>query len=179
MADEPISVLPPAISVNINDLLLISQATGNPSAPWVSKRVTINQVAGLSTLTTATAIEFIIKSNPGYAINTGLAGYLVAPFGGNILSATLLANITGSLTVNIWRCSNSQFDAGITHPVAADTICGGSPPAIVSGVIYNSPNVNGWNTAFSPGDVFAFNVDSASGSISQATLSLNVTKSTA
>ena len=177
MSGETISSLPQAITINgLTDYTIISQATGNPSAPYVSKKANALQFASINPTATVTAIEFIVAANLGYTLNTGLAGYLVAPYSGTIQSATMLANITGSIAVNIWKCSAAQFDAGATHPVAADTICGAAPPTITSGVKYNSTTLPGWTTNFVSGDVFAFNVDSTSGIISQVTLSISVLK---
>ena len=178
MANETISQLPPAIAISKNDLLEISQYTGAPGTGYVSKRISPVLIAGISPVATATAIEFVASGNTGYTLNTGLAGYLVAPYGGTINGATLLANRVGSIVVNIWKCTAAQFDAGVTHPVAGDTICGGSPPTITAGVKYFSTALPGWNIIFNGGDVLAFNVDSTSGAISQITLSLSVTKTT-
>ena len=178
MANETISQLPTAITISGNDLLEISQYTGAPGTGYTSKKISPLLLAGIVPTATVTAIEFIAMGNPGYTLNTGLAGYLVAPYGGTINAATLLANTTGSIVVNIWKCTNAQFDAGLTHPVAGDTICGTAPPTITAGVKYYSTALPGWHTVFNGGDVFAFNVDSTSGSIAQITLSLSVTKTT-
>jgi hypothetical protein len=179
VANETISQLP--LSININgtkDLLEISRYTGAPGTGYTSMKIPPALIAGLSPITTATAIEFIIGASPGYTLNTGLAGYLTAPYGGTINSASMVASDTGSITVDIWLCTYLQFDAGVTHPVAGDSICGGNPPAITSGVKYTNASLLGWTTAFSAGNVFAFNVSSTSHTISQVTLTLNVTKTT-
>ena len=178
MSGETISSLPQAVGINgLTDFTVVSQATGNPSAPYVSRKATALLLAGLSPIATATAIEFIVKGSPGHVLGTGLAGYLVAPYGGVINGYAMLADASGSIAVDIWRCSYAQFDAGVTHPVLADSICGGNLPAIVSDVKVQGA-ATGWITAFSPNDVLAYNVYSTSGTISQLTLSLNVTKTT-
>ena len=180
MSGETISSLPQAVSINgLTDFTVVSQATGNPSAPYVSRKATALLLAAINPVSTATAIEFILSSNPGYTLKPGLAGYLVAPYGGILTGVTLLANVTGSIVVNIWKCTAGQFDAGVTHPVPADTICGTFPPTITSGVKYNDTTLSGWTTTFIGGDVLALNVDSTSGSISQVTLSLSVLKTSA
>lgn len=180
MPGESISQIPQqALTVDgLRDVLEISQYTGNPSALYVTRKINPLLLAGLAATTTATAIEFIVKSNPGYQITTGLAGYLVAPYGGIINGYAMLANTAGSISIDIWRCSYAQFDAGITHPAAGDSICGGQPPAIVSGVKAANNVPSGWTVNFNAGDVFAYDVLSTSGSMFQVTLSLNVTKTT-
>jgi hypothetical protein len=178
VANETISQLPTAITISGNDILEISQYTGAPGTGYTSKKISPLLLAGIAPVATITAVEFIAAGNTGYRLNTGLAGYLVAPYGGLIRSVTLLADTTGTIVINIWKCSNAQFDAGITHPVAGDTICGSTPPTITSGVKSLNTSLAGWTTAFSGGDVFAFYVDSTSGTISQITLSISVTKTT-
>jgi hypothetical protein len=178
MANETISQLPPAIAISGNDLLEISQYTGAPGTGYTSKKISPILIAGVSPVATATAIEFVATGNVGYTLNTGVAGYLVAPYGGTISAVTLLANTIGSIAISIWKCTNQQFDAGVTHPVAGDTICSAAPPTITVGVKYHDTSLPGWTTVFNGGDVFAFNVDSTSGTIAQITLSLNVTKTT-
>ena len=179
MANETISQLPLAIGIDgANDLLEISQYTGAPGTGYTSKRISPALIAGVSPVATATAIETVIGANPGYTLNTGLAGYLTAPYGGIINSASMIANVTGSVVVDIWMCPYAVFDAGVTHPVVADSITGSTPPTITSGVKYLSTNLSGWTTAFAAGNVLAFNVKSTSGTISKVTLTLNVTKTT-
>jgi len=156
-----------------NDYLAIDHSNGDGT--FTTKRVVPNLIAGLSPTQTLTAIEFIMGVN-GYHILTGLAGYLVSPYTGIINSVTILANISGNISVDIWKCANSAFDAGITHPVSSDSICGGNIPALIGSAIYNNALLSGWNRAFNAGDVFAFNVNSTAGIISQLTLSMSVTK---
>ena len=176
MSKTEINQLPLAITVSgSNDYLAIDHSNGDGT--FTTKRVVPITIAGLAPVQTGTAIEFIVKGSPGHVLGTGLAGYLVAPYGGIINGYAMLADASGSIAVDIWRCSYAQFDAGVTHPVLADSICGGNLPAIVSDVKVQGA-ATGWITAFSPNDVLAYNVYSTSGTISQLTLSLNVTKTT-
>ena len=175
MAKTEINQLPLATAVSAqNDFVAVDHSNGDGT--YTTKKAVLSQVAGLSPVQTATSLEIVLKANVGYNLNTGLAGYMIAPYGGVINGATLVSNTSGSVVIDIWKCNSSQFDASVTHPVAADSICGSSKPTLTSSVIHKDSTLSGWTTAFTGGDIFAFHVDSTSGSIAQITLSLNVTK---
>ena len=175
MAKTEINQLPLGISVSgANDFIAVDHANGDGT--YTTKKVAPSLVAALSPTATLTAIEFIAKANTGYPLNTGLQGYLVAPYSGVINSATLLADHAGTAVLDIWKCNAVTFDAGVTHPVAGDSICAGTPPALVNAAISNNATLASWTTAFNAGDVLAFNVNSTDRKIKALTLSLSVTK---
>jgi len=112
----------------------------------------------------------------GSAITTGLKGYLgPMPFGGTITEATMIVDQTGSIVIEIWKCTYSDFDAGSTHPVSGDKITASAPPTISTGTKSQDSTLTGWTTAFSAGDIFAFNVNSVTDA-ERVTLTLNFTK---
>jgi hypothetical protein len=116
-----------------------------------------------------------VMNGAGVAITTGVKGYIFIDFNCTIQQATLLADQTGSIVVDIWECSYAQFDAGSTHPVAGDKITGSTPPTISSGVKSQDSTLSGWNTTISASSVLAFVVNSAT-TIQQVTLALKVVK---
>jgi hypothetical protein len=120
------------------------------------------------------SIEFVM-SGSGIAIPTGLQGWLQVPFPGTIQSVTLLADQTGSITVDIWKCSFSQYAPG-THPVVADSICAGDVPAISSASKSTDASLVGWTTTINSGDILAFNVKVAAVNITQCLVSLKILK---
>lgn len=120
------------------------------------------------------AIEVVIDGG-GSAITTGLKGYLNLPIAGTITEAKLLADQSGSIVVDVWKCTYAQFDAGATHPVSGDKITASAPPTISSATKSEDTTLTGWTTSFSAGDILAFNVNSAT-SITRVTLSLKYTK---
>ena len=95
-------------------------------------------------------------------ITVGLKGYVEVPFTGVLTQVDLVADRIGSIVINLWKCTYAQFDAGATHPVAADKITATTPPTIASGVKSTDSTLNLWNTTLTAGDVLAFNVDSVS-----------------
>jgi hypothetical protein len=120
-------------------------------------------------------MEFVIDGN-GAAITTGLKGYLTVDFAGTIQQATLLADVSGSIVVNLWKCTYAQFDASSTHPVVGDKITSSAPPTITTATKSQDNGLVGWTTSFSAGDIFAFNVDSCT-TITRVTLALKVLRS--
>lgn len=131
-----------------------------------------NGVSGGPTSTTG-VIEVVIDGGAA-TITTGLKGYVSMAIAGTITEAKLIGDRSGSIVVNVWKCTYAQFDASSTHPVAGDKITASAPPTISSATKSSDATLTGWTTAFSAGDIFAFNVDSVT-SIQRATLALKYT----
>lgn len=118
----------------------------------------------------------VVIDGGGSEITTGLKGYLgPVPFDGTITQNTLLADQSGSVVVDVWKCTYSQFDAGSTHPVSGDKITASAPPTISTATKSQDSTLTGWTTAFAAGDIFAFSVTSVT-DIQRVTLSLKYTK---
>lgn len=117
----------------------------------------------------------VVIDGGGSVITTGVKGYLAVPFDGTITQATQLADQSGSIVVNVWKCTYAQFDAGSTHPLVGDKITASAPPTISTATKSQDSTLTGWTTTFAAGDVFAFNVDSVT-TIQRVTLSLKFTK---
>ena len=170
MANVPITSLPVAISLGATtDYLEVSKFIGAPGATYQSVRATPQTVASAMARSLVSGLEFII-SNLGFVLITGVQPYLTVPYAATITGATMVSAPTGSITVDVWRCSYTQFDGGITHPVVADSITGGNPLIISSGTKVTS-NLGGWNTSLNQGDVLAFNISSVA-SATEATITL-------
>jgi hypothetical protein len=123
----------------------LTGTTGNtgPTGP--------NQVSGL---------QFVIDGG-GQAIGTGIKGYLQVDFACTITQGTLLADQTGSIVVDIFRCVYSAF-APPTHPASGDKITGTNPLTIASALKQQDATLSGWTLSLAKGDILAFNVNSAS-----------------
>jgi hypothetical protein len=116
------------------------------------------------------SVTYVIDGG-GAAITTGLKGYLEVPFDCTIIASTLLADQTGSIVVNVWKCSESSFPPDATGKITAS-----APPTLTAAVKAQDTTLTGWTTSVSAGDILAFNVDSAA-TIQRVTLSLKVQKS--
>jgi hypothetical protein len=78
-----------------------------------------------------------------------------------IYGVILEGDTTGSATVDLRKCTYTQYDAGATHPVSGDSICGGSP-ATVSSATKSKPSISGWTTTLSTDDYVVAYVSSVS-----------------
>jgi hypothetical protein len=111
----------------------------------------------------------------GLPIVAGMKGYVEVPFSCVLAGVDLIADRSGSIVVNLWKCSYAQFDAGATHPVVADKMTASTPPTITSSTKSTDGTLAGWTTVIAAGDIVAFNVDSAT-TIQRVTVTLKYTR---
>lgn len=114
-------------------------------------------------------IIFIIDGG-GSAITTGEKGHLRIPFKCEIQRATLLADRSGSIVVNIWKDTYANFP-----PTVADKITSSAPPTISGAVKSEDATLTNWTKTIDTDDILAFNVDSAA-TIERIVLALKIKK---
>jgi hypothetical protein len=114
-------------------------------------------------------ITYVIDGG-GSVLSTGVAGDLEIPFGCTITAATLLADQTGSVVVDIWADAYANYP-----PTIADSIVASAPPTISSGVKSQDTTLTGWTTSLAANSTLRFNVNSVS-AITRLTVALAVTK---
>jgi hypothetical protein len=114
------------------------------------------------------AATVLVIDGGGAAITTGIKSDIHFPFDGTIQEWTMLADTTGSATIDIWKAPYSAYP-----PTAANTITGSAKPIISSANKAQSSTLTGWTTSISTNDVLRLNVDSAS-TITRLTLSLKI-----
>lgn len=175
MANVPITSLPLAVAVDGTPYMEIAVNTAAPgsTAVWVSKRCTTQQVAQLFSNNLPCAIEYVLDDG-GVTITAGNKGFLRMPFAGTITSASLIGDQSGSVEVDIWKCSYADFDPP-SVPTSANSICGGNYPTITAGVKYEDSTLNGWTFTFDEGDVFTYVVNSCSG-FTRLTISIEASR---
>lgn len=105
-------------------------------------------------------LTFVIDGG-GAALTTGVKGDLVIPFDCWIEEVRLLADASGSVVVDLFRCTYEQYDAGSTHPVSGDKITAATPPTLASQVKSRDYYLQGWSRMLNLGDILRFNVNSA------------------
>lgn len=113
------------------------------------------------------SITFVIDGG-GAVITTGVKGYLEIPFACTIIAATLLADQSGSIVVDIWKDTYANYP-----PTDADSITSATPPTISSATKSQDTTLSSWTTSITAGDILGFNVDSAT-TVTRVTLSLKV-----
>lgn len=89
------------------------------------------------------------------ALTAGLKAYLRVPFACTILSWELVAGTSGSITIDIWKDTYTNFP-----PTLADTITASAKPMLSGQQKANSSTLTGWTINIAEGDYLAFNIDS-------------------
>lgn len=117
----------------------------------------------------SSSITYVIDGG-GVVLSTGIQGDLTIPFACTINEWTLLADVSGSMVLDIWKDTYANYP-----PTVADTITGSAKPTITTSTKGQSSTLTGWTTSIAAGDILRFNIDSVT-SLSQVTLSLKVTR---
>jgi hypothetical protein len=113
------------------------------------------------------AFEFVIDDG-GSAITTGVKFDLEIPFAGTIASWTLLADVSGSIVVDLWKDTYANYP-----PTDADSITASAPPTLSAATKSEDATLTGWTRALNKGDILRWNVDSAT-TVTRATVQLSV-----
>lgn len=168
MSNIPILNLPVAVSLD-----------GSEYAPVVQGNVTRRVTTGLiSRIGIAAAIpasmQWVIDAQ-GASIPAANWGTLTVPFNATISSVTMEANQSGSVIVDIWKCTYGEYDPP-TVPTVAYTITGSTPPTISGASKSVDTALVNWDTDLAEGDILTFVVPSTATNISRVTLSLNLVR---
>lgn len=115
------------------------------------------------------AVNFVIDGG-GATITTGVKGFIEMPFACTITRATLLADQTGSIVVDVWKDTYANYP-----PTNADSICASAKPTLSSAQKSQDSTLTGWTTSVNAGDILGFNVDSIT-TCQRVTLSLKYTR---
>jgi len=102
----------------------------------------------------------------GAVITPGVKAYLSLPVAGTWKKWRLLADVSGSIVIDVRRDTYANYP-----PTGADSIAASAKPTLSAAVTNEDATLTGWTTAFSAGDVVGFNVDSAS-TVTQVTLTV-------
>jgi hypothetical protein len=126
-------------------------------------------VSDLDTAARTVAIVFVIDGG-GSAITTGIKGDLTVPFDCTIVGATLLADQSGSIAIDVWKDIFASYP-----PTSADSITASAKPALSSAAKSRDTTLTGWTTSVSAGQTLRFNVDSAA-TLTRVTLILEAVR---
>lgn len=124
--------------------------------------------ATFSALPTRTGSLGMLIDGGGSTITTGVKGYLEIPFACTIQAVTLLADVSGSIVIDIWKDTYASYP-----PVVGDSITAAAKPTISAAVKSQDTTLTGWTTSITAGDILGFNVDSAT-TVTRVTLVLKI-----
>lgn len=91
----------------------------------------------------------------GAALVAGAKCYVRVPVACTIVEATALADVSGSVVVDVWKDTYANYP-----PTDADSITAAAPITISSATKSTDTTLTGWTTSVAAGDVIAFNIDS-------------------
>jgi hypothetical protein len=112
------------------------------------------------------------RDNGGAALSTGIQGDIIIPFAGTITGVTLLANVSGSMVVDLWKAPYASFP-----PTVANTIVSATPPTLTAALKYQDTTLTGWTTAVAANDVIRVNINSVA-TISRFVVALSIARYT-
>lgn len=166
----------------INDIAVYDGASYifyTPAEGWmvyVKDEDKIYRYTGSAWVAYKTANIGIDIDGGGSVISSGYKGFIRVTKACEIKKVTLLGDkASGSVVVDIWKCSYANYDGGVTHPVNADSITSAAPPTITSASKSEDSTLNGWTKSIAAGEILGFNVDSCS-TFEKVILELEVTK---
>lgn len=165
MAEKRLSELDAITTTQSTDLVEIAQDNG--MGGFVSKKITFENFIPSSTKVGC----FGITIDGGTTVlTTGLKNWVSIPFACTITNWSILADVSGSIVIDIWKNIQANFP-----PTVTDSIAGTEKPTLSSQTNNSDSNLTTWTTTVSAGDVIAFNVDSVSG-VHKVTLTIGVIK---
>jgi hypothetical protein len=103
----------------------------------------------------------------GSVISTGNKGYVFIPYNCTVTGWTLIADVSGSVVIDVWKDSYANYP-----PTLSDSIAGTEKPTLTSSAKNQNLNPTSWSTAILAGDVIGFNVESAT-SVKRLHLTIN------
>jgi hypothetical protein len=149
----------------------LTNATGLPLSTGVTGTLPLgNGGTGITTSSNGVTVNdliFIIDGS-GSAITAGSKGYLEVPFACTISQWTLLADVSGSITIGIAKAAYSGFPT-------TTSIVASAAPALSSAQKAQSSSLTGWTTTITAGDIIEFSASSIT-SVTRITIALKVTR---
>jgi hypothetical protein len=127
-----------------------------------------NGGTGITNNPNVLGLEFVIDGG-GVAITTGIKGYLEVPFACTVNTWTLLADVSGSITVDVYS------DAYASYGTNTSMVGAGTKPAIASATKAQSAPASWTTTSITAGNIIGFNVTAAT-TVTRVTISLKVTR---
>lgn len=125
----------------------------------------------LNTLLTSEQLNFnIVMDGGGLPFIIGLYGSILVPTWTKILGWSIVADIAGSISIDIWRLPLTAHLADVL-PSAVDSICNGNYPTISAAAAAASNAIPTWAIMLNQNDVLTLNVRSVN-AVMRANLTL-------
>ncbi len=128
------------------------------------------QIYGLRSGTTGGGVASVGTTidGGGSAITPGSKGYITIPYGGTVQSWTILADQSGSIVIDVKKCTYAGFPTTVS-------IAGSEKPTLSSAQNNRDTSLTSFSTSITEGDIWEFVVDSAS-TVTRVNLNFKVIK---
>jgi hypothetical protein len=168
---------PNVFSTNVNvDTISGLSASVDISASDINLNGSVNvngTLSGSSFVGETKTLNYIIDGG-GSVIVSGSAGSIELPYDATPLSWNLIADVSGSLSIDVRRQTYAQW-SGVNAVTVADSIVGTEAPDITAGFKNQDTDLTTWS-GLSTGDIIDFYVDADPTNITKATLSIQLRK---
>lgn len=171
-AVAPYSNIPINALANINSDTLLGRDTigvGPPESLTVGGGIGFTGAGGIQLQANQRIRPLFVQFYKGGAVLAiGDKVDFFVPISGTITRATMLADQSGSVVVDIWKNTYANYP-----PVVGNTITAAALPTISAALKYQDSILTGWSTTLTAGDTLRFNVNSVT-SITRLVVSLDV-----
>lgn len=151
-----------------NGVIILAAQTQPAAGKALSLDLNGSPVAGPSMTSVQNVPITLVIDGGGSPITTGIKFSLFMPWACTITRVTLLADVSGSIVLDIWKDTYGSYP-----PTVADTITASAKPTLSSALTYQDSTLTGWTKSIAALDTLRFKVDSAS-TLTQVTVVLEV-----
>lgn len=127
-----------------------------------------NQDIVANMVAVADGVIIVTIDGNGSVPSTGLVARFSVPKPLTITQVTLLADVSGSIVLDIWKDTYANYP-----PTVGDTITASAKPTISGAIKSQDGTLTGWTTSLSSGDTVFVNIDSIA-TITYCTMMLKV-----
>ncbi len=152
----------------------LMSATEVGAIEFLTDRLYYTQTTGATRRTVASTNDIMFTPTAVWgdgvsssSVSAGTKCYVRVPYTGTIVSWSIIASVSCSCTLDVWKVNAAL-------PTVANTITAAAKPSLSSSATSTSSTLTGWTTAVAAGDVFGFNLDSVTGTPTMITLVLTV-----
>jgi len=92
------------------------------------------------------------QTNDGSPCAVGSRFRIRCPYAGTITGWAVGADVADTISIEVRKCTQAQYDGGATHPATGDKISASAPPNTSSSTKGASTTLTGWTTSVSAGD---------------------------
>ena len=166
MADSTLAAMTDIGTIAGTELIYVDNGSAD-------RKTTVNEILAYRKTQDLDNLEFVLDGG-GSVLTAKIYGYIEVPYSCTIKRSTLLADASGSVVVDLYKCTYANFDGSATHPVVGDKITASAPPTLSSAVKAQDSTLTGWTTTMTAGDILEFIITGSPATCKRVTISLQV-----